>query len=391
MNTNKTNNESFYEKLNIPYVDIARAKELCKINLNCGFVPCLIGEAGIGKTALCRQLIKEYNATGTFFYLAHMEREDIGGIPFPNKEKTAYRYLCEESIHEISKLKNTHFLVLDEWNRGTKDVMNAVFTLMEQRRFGSVTLPENIKIIATMNPSEEEYLVNETENDPAFRRRLAWIGVYNSVNAWLQWATEENLDEDIRKYIATNPAALYDNESKNAGKVYANPAAWERISKLRRLAKDLPLQQQQEIYAGHIGQSQAVAFIDWLIYAQDSIDLEILLTNFEQIRKKIQSILQNEEKRTLITKTVESCILWLVSKTEYPPNIGDNVGKFLSVLPEELKMLFFTMLAKSLQSRDSTHNKLLLNQLILSEIYRKEFAKLTDIKEEITKQLNKLT
>ena len=171
----------YWEKMGILTGSLNDVAKLIKLSFETQHVICLIGEAGIGKTQIFKQIAEDLGYRVLFYYLAHLEREDIGGIPMPSEDKSSYRFLCEDSIREIIDSDKPTILVLDEWNRGEKPVMNAAFTLMEQRRFGSHVLPDHVFIAAAMNPSEGSYLVNEAEKDPAFRRRLCFVGDRKSV------------------------------------------------------------------------------------------------------------------------------------------------------------------------------------------------------------------
>ena len=74
----------FWERLGIPVCSLKEAKSVIDLGFDNKQVVCMIGEAGIGKTQLWDQIAKERGWQRVTMYLAHLEREDIGGIPFPS-------------------------------------------------------------------------------------------------------------------------------------------------------------------------------------------------------------------------------------------------------------------------------------------------------------------
>jgi len=384
---NKEQATVFAEKLGIHLVTLQTAKQFCKVCFQLGYIPTLVGESGIGKTALMRQIAEEEGADIYFLYLAHMEKEDFG-IPFPNKNKSAYVYLTEEHIAKLADTEKVTYLILDEWNRGSHDVMNAAFTLMEQRRFGSVVLPKNIRIGATMNPSEMGYLVNECEKDPAFRRRLAWIGVRSDPGTWLSWAKNNKIHESVMKYIIHNPAKLLDVETRDAGKVYANPAAWEKVSRIMYDIKNIDNNTLSIVISGFLGIHTATEFTEWLETQKDLVSPEDVLRNYNSVRSKIKELIQDSTKKATLFRIAEATVLWLVSNEYIDASLGDNLSAFIEDLPEEIQMAMLTKLVKELQERRGYMDKL-LQQLAASARYKQLYAKLRSTQEEIRKSFEK--
>jgi len=223
----------FWDRLGIPVCSLSEARQVIELGFENKQVVCMIGEAGIGKSQLWRQIADDRGWNVVYFYLAHLEREDIGGIPFPSDDKNSYKFLCESTIKEVIDSEKPTIVVLDEWNRGEKATMNAAFTLMEDRRFGSYRLPDHVYIGTAMNPSEANYLVNEAEKDPAFRRRLVMLAVQSNVTAFLEHARGRgSFHSLVCSYIEAQPQALNDTAAREAGKTYANPAGWEKISNI---------------------------------------------------------------------------------------------------------------------------------------------------------------
>lgn len=285
--------ESFYSKLGVPLASIKGAKNAIEANRYTGNAVCLVGDAGIGKSQLVRQIAEARRPTKPFtwngqewvttlpiktLYLAHFQAEDMG-VPYPSRAKRnellqecqlflnlaahakdnqdmgrhkkfmehalrisdriielgspledgTFEFLVERSLRDMPQ---EGILFLDEWNRAEKSTIKAFFTLLEDRKVHGVQLvPDGIQIVAAMNPSNAAYSVNEAEKDHAFRRRLVFVAMTVNVGAWLNYA-DGRFHSLVVEFIKAMPDSLYDIRLRDAGKAFPCPATWEKVSLL---------------------------------------------------------------------------------------------------------------------------------------------------------------
>jgi len=343
----KSEINKFWENLGILVCSLSEARKVVEFSFGMDQTCCLIGETGIGKTHLMKQIAEDLDMDILFLYLAHIEREDINGIPYPVKNgQMAYEFLIEKSLKKMLNSDRPTLLCLDEWNRGEKSVMNAAFTLMEARRLGSYKLPDHVKIVTAMNPSEANYLVNEAEKDPAFRRRLVMMAVQSSVGGFLEHARGRgNFDADVVSYLEAQPQALTDSASRESGKVAANPAAWEKISDgLKRIKADgkEPLADERMLLiwgSGIIGMGVMANFITYLHDNNTAIQPnDILLRYKKKVAPKIKALL--EAGRTdVIGETVTALALSLAGRRDELrkdiTKVAQNTALFCKDLPND--------------------------------------------------------
>lgn len=346
----------FWEHLGIIQCSLKEMKKVAKMCFACGHVPVAIAEAGVGKSQAARQIAEELGWNPVFKFLAHLEPEDLGGIPYPDKEGKTYRFLCEESIRDVILSEQPTLLVLDEWNRGEKSVMNAAFTLMEDRMFGSHHLPDHVKIMACMNPSEGNYLVNEAEKDPAFRRRLCFIGVRTDPAIWLEYATgAADFHPLVTGYIQVSQNSLTDINARESGKIYSNPASWEKVSQtLRHLENEgLDMWENETTLrfklGGHIGAGMAEQFLQWAKENSTLINPEEILHRYKKVRKRVTQLVK-KGRNDALSEVSESVALTLITQELDPSKIAKNLGIFAGDLPEDMSMSFFQKLAKHSQT-----------------------------------------
>jgi len=284
--------EQFFTKLGVPLTSLKGAKKAIEANRYSGNVICLVGDAGIGKTQLVKQLAWDRRPEKPFtwkdrrwetscpvkvLYLAHMQAEDMG-VPYPSRAKRnellqecdlflriadhtrvpskydamhhkaldhamclATQVLDAESTlndgtfeflveRNLKDLPPEGILFLDEWNRADKSVIKSFFTLLEDREIHGIPLiPPGVQIVAAMNPSDGAYSVNEAEKDHAFRRRLSFVAVTVNVGGFIEYA-KTCFHPLVVNFITSLPTALYDVKIRNAGKTFPCPANWEKVS-----------------------------------------------------------------------------------------------------------------------------------------------------------------
>jgi len=291
----KDTEHKFYTTLGIPLSGIQTAIAAVERNRYTGNVVCLVGEAGLGKSQIVKQIAARRKPDNPGFtwndevwvdsspvhsmYLAHALGEDIS-VPYPTRVKIQdlleradkLRLLAEfakphdtktadlllqqalevtrEIAHtdtnavngtveylinkELKDLPPEGILFLDEWNRADKSVIKAFFTLIEDNAVHGVkVIPDGIQIVAAMNPSDGAYSVNEAEKDPAFRRRLSFVAITTNAGAWLKYAGGEGgFHPLVVEFVRSLPDQLYDTQLRAANKQYPCPASWEKVSTL---------------------------------------------------------------------------------------------------------------------------------------------------------------
>ena len=142
----------------------------------------IIGPPGMGKTAQVIQAAKELGYPYKIFIASTCEETDIAGIPALVDGKTVY--CTPDWGKEFGKRPGV--LILDEFNRGRPEVLNAMLTLVQDGVFpsGDKLHPHTI-IIALMN---EASMVGAEELCPAMNNRFGWFVMKQpSVQDHVRW------------------------------------------------------------------------------------------------------------------------------------------------------------------------------------------------------------
>lgn len=202
-------------------------------------VPLIIGESGVGKTSLVKNIAKNNN-----YYLvtidANLLKEgEIGGLPIVENRTTIYA--THSKLKEIERIlkEDDHrevILFIDELNRCEHSVAQELMNLILNREINGYSLDNRVKVIAAMNPSNRNdgfynSRYDVVDMDPAQEDRFVWIRLDSDIKEWIKWGMSDqgNIHEHIVEFLSTFPEYLHMPQSEET--IKATPRSWERISK----------------------------------------------------------------------------------------------------------------------------------------------------------------
>lgn len=280
--------------------------------LKAGNVPNIVGEAGIGKSALVQDVAQQLHASLFTTVVSLVEKGDLA-IPVPPLTSDSFvqtqhygrlanvQYGYSETLVSIIKKAEQHpgqpiIWFLDEFNRGTQAVQSELMNLVLQRQVNALRLPDEVKIVIAENPdsSMEEFADSNyavAAGDAAIRDRTVRLVMRSSVDDWLQWASQKldghsRIHRLVRQYIQENPDSLAPQE--HGDDLYPTPRSWERVS--RNLEQLLKLDQQQQndlmadIFSGDLGTSVGVAFAEFVKQHGSQLSVSDLATGTHRDR-----------------------------------------------------------------------------------------------------------
>lgn len=202
-------------------------------------VPLIIGESGIGKTSLVKDLAKRNNYLLVTIDANLLKEGEIGGLPVVKNKKVIYA--THNKLIEVRKLLNMEningvILFIDELNRCDHAVSQELMNLILNREINGYVLDDKVKVIAAMNPSNkfEDFSNSQYEvvdMDPAQEDRFVWIKMESDITEWIKWgmSKEGNINEHIIEFLSTFPQYLHMTDSMES--IKSTPRSWHRISK----------------------------------------------------------------------------------------------------------------------------------------------------------------
>ena len=245
-------------------------------------VPLIVGESGIGKTALARKVAKENNWSLVVIDGNLLKEGEIGGLPTVesytsidsngNKiEKKITVYAIHSKLKEIDEeiaKGNTVLLFIDEIYRCEHTVQQELMNLILNREINGYKLDKNVNILAAMNPSSKygsDFDYQVVDMDAAQENRFVWLNMESDYTQWISWAIDEGIEEKVIEFISTFPEYL---NKINDEDVRATPRSYERVSKTYKMYKDnkdsIPRNVFLNVIKGNVGKVIAEEFINFV-------------------------------------------------------------------------------------------------------------------------------
>ncbi|MCC3865012.1 ATP-binding protein [Terrisporobacter petrolearius] len=261
------------------FIDTLKSVELV---LSTGEVPLVVGESGIGKTALAKKLAKDKGWTLVTIDGNLLKEGEIGGLPTVesyesmdangNKiEKKTTIYAIHNKLREIDEEINNGrsvLLFIDEINRCEHTVQQELMNLILNREINGYKLPESVKILAAMNPSSKygsDFDYQVVDMDAAQENRFVWLNMDPDHNGWIKWAIGAGIETKVIEFISTFPEYLHKINDED---VRATPRSYERVSKTYKMYKEqqdiIPRSVFVNVIKGNVGKVIAEEFVSFV-------------------------------------------------------------------------------------------------------------------------------
>lgn len=261
------------------FIETLRSVELV---LATGEVPLVVGESGIGKTALAKKISKENEWSLVVIDGNLLKEGEIGGLPTiesyiaidsngnqVEKKMTVYAVhnKLKEIDEEIASGKKV-LLFIDEINRCEHTVQQELMNLILNREINGYRLHHNVKILAAMNPSSKygsDFDYQVVDMDAAQENRFVWLNMESDHVQWIKWAVSAGIDPKVIEFISTFPEYL---NRTNEDDVRATPRSYERVSKSYQVYKEqkdvFPRTVFLNVIKGNVGKVIAEEFMSFV-------------------------------------------------------------------------------------------------------------------------------
>lgn len=346
----KIHDAKFARQRNVSPITLATARDVLRnsfrVQLNTGRRSTVInfeGEAGIGKTQSIKQVIRSLSDDlGKKVHLINwklmtVEKEDVGGYPsmhsiqINDEPVQCFSYVPEARIAELARTGDPVVVFFDEWPRADRSVCSVMFSAIEDGVLGSFQMPSNWFIVAASNPSEG-YQGNGVDSDHAYRRRFCWLACTFNFTEFIAHIKAADYHETVVAYCESDPKVCLDTTSRGQGFVYANPAAWEKISDYIKAQEeegidvfDSPSDYVAMRYfiGGLIGHPTADAFMKFAKQLMRTVTPDEVLQNYSAVRKTVQKLVK--QGRTDILSALSTSVFTKLMDSRPDLSLDDQI------------------------------------------------------------------
>ena len=330
------------------FIDTLKSVELV---LSTEEVPLVVGESGIGKTALAKKLAKDNSWTLVTIDGNLLKEGEIGGLPTVesyvgvdangNKiEKKTTIYAVHNKLREIDEEINAGrsvLLFIDEINRCEHTVQQELMNLILNREINGYKLHENVKILAAMNPSSKygsDFDYQVVDMDAAQENRFVWLNMEPDYNQWIKWAIDAGIEPKVIEFISTFPEYLHKINDED---VRATPRSYERVSKTYKIYKEqqdtIPRSIFVNVIKGNVGKVIAEEFVSFIeSNCSPLISFDDVFSG-ENLREDVIETIKNESHTRLYISAM-NILKTLENRMNEDDNLELLVNRFVEFLGE---------------------------------------------------------
>jgi hypothetical protein len=336
------------------FIDTLKSVDLV---LATGEVPLIVGETGIGKTALTKEIANVNNWSLIVIAGNLLKEGEIGGLPTiesytrvnhkgdkVEKKTTVYAVhnKLREIDEEISKGK-TVLLFIDEINRCEHTVQQELMNLILNREINGYKLHEDVKIVAAMNPSNKyssDFDYQVVDMDVAQENRFVWLHMEPDYIQWLDWAIDAGIEQKVIEFISTFPEYLH---KINEDDIRATPRSYERISSIYKIYKkkknSIPRSVFLNVIRGNVGKFIAEEFISFVESDYSSLlsyeDVFSGISLHASVVEKVKS--ESHTRLYLSAKNILKNLEANINNGDYDTSYYiDRLIEFLKIYPVDL-------------------------------------------------------
>lgn len=209
------------------------------------------GPPGVGKSQVVAQVASEKGLRLTDVRAVLLDPVDLRGLPSVGADGTAH--WCPPSFLPT---KGEGVLFLDELNAAPPLVQAACYQLVLDRKVGEYELPEGWTVVAAGNRESDRAVTHRMPS--ALANRFVHLDFSVDANAWLEWAEERGLHEEIRAFIRFRPNLLHAFDPKKNEKAFPSPRSWEFAARILATSTDRELE--LSLLKGTVGPGAAAEF-----------------------------------------------------------------------------------------------------------------------------------
>ncbi|MCR5332369.1 MAG: MoxR family ATPase [Lachnospiraceae bacterium] len=222
-----------------------------------------LGAPGVGKSQIIKQIGNKFGYKVIDLRLAQMSEVEIGGLIYPNEDRTKTRWLSPEILPDEERDGKKTILLLDEITSCPKRVQVAAYQLILDRRVGQYTLPEGTFVIGLGNREDDDGVYIRLAGPLADRFEIHYIDV--DFRVWKEdFAIPYKVHPYVIRYLSFKPSALHTQSTDPESMIFATPRSWERVSDILKMDSDLKNTVVVNKIAGNIGISEATQFVKFI-------------------------------------------------------------------------------------------------------------------------------
>lgn len=309
-------------------VTTREAKEFAIACFEAGTVPFFQSHPGMGKSAMAKQIAKEFKLKLIDLRLSTLDSTYLTGYPDLSGDRARFVPFDVFPLEgdPIPEGYEGWLILLDELNSAHRDTLAAAYRLILDQEVGTHKLHKNCFMMAAGNLATSRAIVNNMGS--ALDSRMAKFEIRTDHRVFMEdVALPLNFDSRIVAYLNMYHDRINTFSADTpAGTSFCCPRTWEKLS---FMIKEQEVEfRKGPLYASVIGSAVALDFIQFCKVYQDLVSFEDIVAAPENVALASDSAI----RWALTTICMDR-----VDSTTFEP-----ICKFIGRLPIEFKILFFS-------------------------------------------------
>lgn len=295
------------------------------------------GRHGVGKSQVVYQTGKRRSLKVVERRTSQMTEGDLLGLPEILNGST--RWCAPDWLLECCN--EPRLLFFDEVDRAIPEVRQGIMELTDSRKLNGYVLHPQTLIMSAVNGGEYGSNYQVGELDPAELDRWVVWDINPTVEDWLAWAKDGNINEVLVDFINQNRDHLEHLEDPEPNKVYPSRRSWHRLNDCLVKGKLLGKETTGVLFhlaCGYVGMEAAVALKDFVQNYESVLTPERVLNG--EWDKAAE--LSQHKGLALTSKMVDWC-----ADNELTDEQVVNLANLVGVLPGELVMSLWSGLGQN--------------------------------------------
>lgn len=298
-------------------------------DMEAGLVPFIQSSPGLGKSAIVKQIAKDFDLELIDLRLSQCAPEDLMGLPMRRGDGDQARafFAPFETFpiagQDLPKGKNGWLLFLDEFNSATKMVQAAAYKLALDKMVGQAHLHENCFVVCAGNLASDRAIV--TQQSTAMQSRLTHYEMVADHEEFMKHAVKAGFDHRVLGFLEFQPGKLHSFQPDHQDRTFPCPRTWEFVSRKIK---------------GREESEFTVAGLAACISDGVAVELHTFIREYSKL-PKYQKIL--DEAATLaVPNTASTCYAIITMMLDrYTRDTFDKAVVYAKRLSPELQVIYF--------------------------------------------------
>lgn len=315
---------------------------------------CLHGVKGVGKTTIVNGAAKRLgeslglNIGVIQLSLSTMQPFTLNGYPFINEVKingTKVNVQSHAMPEILAKASEYDYLVifLDEMNRARPEMHNSIMGLLDGRGIGEHAIPNNVFVIAAVNPSNEDYANVTDMEDEAFLDRVFHINVATSESETLTYMySDKSIHPAVYSFLNEDNERIQKKKDFESITTRLNPSdrSYAVVGRFINFVKDRAVQ--EAVAKGLLGDSTGDLFVQRLnkheaLFSVDQILNEWNAAKGKVIKEAVTPDDKGQSRLDVVSKLNDTIVIHLSQsqRDELTKKQMKNLKKYMDLIPHD--------------------------------------------------------